>query len=208
MAVDDLVSEGQVSSLVAAVGAEIRANKTGRTPRTISGRYYDLIGKDSAVASTTEAQAAGRCDLGLYIPSQTMTVDQIGVHVTTAAAASTVTVVIYSADEDGWPDTLLWSSADLDSTTTGYKSSSGLVTLDAGTMYWTGVLALGGAPTVRASPLSSTVCVGGVGTSATAVNYGSVVRRSGLSAAPASWAFAASQITNATSPACVRARAD
>ena len=86
-----------------------------------TGKYYD--NSFQGTASSTLAGVAGRIDLAPYYTSVPLTIDQIGVAVSTAVASAVGRVCIYSSDANGWPDSLLYyGSSDLDFSTTGYKN--------------------------------------------------------------------------------------
>lgn len=176
----------------------------------IAGRHYPITGIPTALAPTTLAGAANRGDLSPWLCTRTITPAGLGVVVTTGVAAANLRVLVYSADVSGWPDVLLWDSGSLTATTsTQYREATASVpTFTKGVLYWLGVLHSSTA-TVRAVPLGAAIQIGGVGATATTANFGSVVRRTGLTFAtpPNPWGFAASQITNNIAPPMVLARA-
>lgn len=169
----------------------------------VTGRYYDNAFQGTA--SATLAGAANRMDLAPFYTSVPLTIDQIGVAVSTAVAGSQVKVVIYSAGSDGWPDALLYETAALSSAATGYVSEALTFTFDSGTTYWIGVRHSATA-TLRTINVSSAVNLGL--TSSTATSYASLLRSTVTfaSAAPDPYTFAASQLTAATPPS-IRMRA-
>jgi hypothetical protein len=115
-------------------------------------------------------------------------------------SAAQVRILIYGSDSDGWPDALIWDSGALSAATTNsYVEGTSLIpSLTKGTLYWLGALSSANA-TLRCIAATSTVQIGGIGTTSTAATYGGVVRRTGLTfaAPPNPWGFAASQITAA-----------
>lgn len=176
----------------------------------VTGRHYPLTGIPLALAPTTLAGAANRGDLSPWLCSRTITPAGIGVVVTTGVAGASLRVLVYSSDASGWPDALLWDSGSLTATTsTQYREGTASVpTFTKGVLYWLGVLHSSTA-TVRAHALGSAMQIGGVGATATTGNFGSIVRRTGLTFAspPNPWGFSASQITNNVAPPMVLARA-
>ena len=89
-----------------------------------------------AGAITTIAGAALRCDFVPFIPGRTITIDRIGVEVTTLLAASTALVGIYS-DSAGSPGARLVGGASaLDCGSIGLKEEAVAITLQAGVVYW------------------------------------------------------------------------
>jgi hypothetical protein len=70
-----------------------------------------------------------------YIPAQSFTASNIFVNVTTAVAGSLCRIAIYS-DLNGYPDSRLFVSSDLDCSTTGQKTALTTFNFVAGTRYW------------------------------------------------------------------------
>lgn len=138
----------------------------------VSGQYYDNSFQGSA--SGTLAAAANRIDLAPYYTSVSLPIDRIGVAVSTAVAASLAKVVIYSSDASGWPDILLYESADLDCSTTGMKEATLSFTFNSGTQYWVGVHT-NSTQTLRTVAVASAVNLGL--TSSSAANYATILRR-------------------------------
>lgn len=121
-----------------------------------AGTYFSAsIG---AVNTSTIAQAANRLEFYPFIPARDLSIDELGVDVSTAVASSLARVGIYS-DNAGQPNALLRGTADLNCATTGAKAE--VVTalaLTKGTVYWLAVLAsstqtLRGLPTAAMLPL-------------------------------------------------------
>lgn len=170
----------------------------------VAGRFYD--NSFQGTASSTLAGAANRMDLAPFYTSVPLAIDQIGVAVSTAVAASNVKVVIYSTGSDGWPEDLLYETANLSCATTGYKSESLTFSFNSGTMYWVGVRHSSTA-TLRTINVSSAVNLGLTGSTAT--TYANVLRSTVTfaNAAPDPYTFAASQLTAATPPS-IRFRAN
>lgn len=107
----------------------------------------------NATALTTIAAAANRFEASPYIPARDQPIDELALEVTTLAAGTTFHLGIYADNGAAAPGSLLvGSSAALDSATTGYKTTSVSITLQAGTLYWL-VCLTSGAPTCRAVPL-------------------------------------------------------
>ena len=169
----------------------------------VVGQYYD--NSFQGTASSVLAGAANRIDLAPYYTSTTFTMDRVGVAVSTAVAAALGRVVIYSSDTDGWPDTLLFESADLNLSTTGMKEDTVSMQLLSGVQYWVGVRHSSTAA-LRTINVSSAVNLGL--TSSAASNYATVLRRALTFATPATspWSFANSDRRANTTPPSVRMR--
>lgn len=107
-----------------------------------------------AGAITTIAGAALRCDFIPFIPGRTITVDRIGVEVTTLLAASTALVGIYS-DSAGSPGARLSGGASaLDCSSIGLKEETVAITLQAGVVYWLAI-ATSGTQTLRGAGVAN-----------------------------------------------------
>lgn len=170
----------------------------------IVGQYYDNA--FHAGANTTLTGAANRIDMGPYYTSAPLRIDQIGVSVTTASAGGFGKVLIYNSDVDGWPDELLYESAPLDMSSTGFKFATLDFTFDSGRQYWLGYwFSLGGV--IRSVSTASSVNLGKNGS--TSSSYFTIVRRTVTfsGSAPAIWGFAANNRAANITPPSIRMRA-
>lgn len=104
----------------------------------------------NALAATTMAGVALRCDFVPFIPGHDLTIDQMLIEVTTLAASTTMLIGIYS-DQNGAPYQKLVESSALDGGTQGVKpfNLGTPFTLEAGGVYWLAVLT-SGVTTLRA----------------------------------------------------------
>lgn len=119
------------------------------------------------------AQAAG--DLCLYpiVLSHAAVIDQVAIEVTTTAASSTFTPMVYTCD--GTSLTALITGSAIDTSTGAAKTQSVAdVTLPANQILWVGGLTLAGAPSMRTVTGSPTFYTPGVtnGTPSGAAPYG------------------------------------
>lgn len=118
-----------------------------------AGAYISAILNSNNL--TTQTGAAGRLDMVPFVPSRTITIDQLAVEVTTAVAASLAKAAIYSADSAGLPDELLAGSSDLDCASTGLKTFAiSPIVLTAGSVYWLAVHT-SGSNVLRAIPAAA-----------------------------------------------------
>lgn len=170
----------------------------------IVGEYYD--NSFHGTASTTLAGAADRIDLAPFYTSSDMPIDQIGVAVSTAAASSTVKIVIYESGTDGWPSNLLHETGDIATSSGGYASEGLTFTFLRGKKYWLGVRHSSN-PTLRSINLSSAANLGL--TSGSAGNYITILRRTLAYATAATdpWAFVSADRTGNVAPPSIRFRA-
>jgi hypothetical protein len=94
----------------------------------------------NATAFSTAAQVADRMVIAPFVAAYSMTIDQLGVSVSTLLAGANAKCVIYAADSNGRPTTLLRETPDISAaaaaTVFGTITS---ITLTAGATYWIGV---------------------------------------------------------------------
>jgi hypothetical protein len=102
-------------------------------------------------AVTTQALTANRIYVAPFILGQNLTITTIAIQVTTKGSTGTVAQVgVYSNGFDNSPDSLLYNTSDLDTSSTGVKTFPYQSwQLQAGTVYWLAVQG-SGAPTLSA----------------------------------------------------------
>jgi hypothetical protein len=167
----------------------------------IVGRYYPIVGSGIPTTFTTLAVASNRIDLSPVTITETITPSEIGVLVTTGGVPGVVfKICIYSSGANGFPENLFWNSADLVGTGTNvYRfSTTSLPTLTRGVTYWVGTFAVA-ALTVRAIPATGLFQIGGIGTTPSTANFGTIIRRTmgdPFYTLPNPFGFVATQITN------------
>jgi hypothetical protein len=84
---------------------------------------------------SSQAFTANRLNAYPYIPAQSFTSSNIFINVTTAVAGSLCRIAIYS-DLNGYPNSSLFVSSNLDCSTTGQKTALTNFTFTAGVTYW------------------------------------------------------------------------
>lgn len=171
---------------------------------TSSGQYYD--NSFHGASSGTLVGAANRLDLAPYYTSAALTIDQIGVAVTTGVAGALCKVAIYGTGSDGWPSTRLYVSGDLDCSAVAFKSDSISFTFQPGTMYWLAVHTSSTA-TIRSVATSSAVNLG-LGSS-TSSSYATILRKTVTYASgpPTTYTFNTADRSSNTTPPSIRFRA-
>ena len=87
---------------------------------------------------TVTASTASRLIVYPYIPAQSITCSSLYIVITALVAGSNTRILIYSS-LNGLPNTKLYESANLDSSTNGGKTATTTQTFNAGTTYWIGV---------------------------------------------------------------------
>lgn len=168
----------------------------------VTGRFYDNSFHGSNTSTT--ANSTNRIDLAPFYVGTSLTIDQIGVAVATAVAASSVRLLIYSTGSNGWPDNKLYESADVDTSATGYKFASLSFTFSSDVPYWVGIHENGTA-TLRTVNLASALNLGL--TSSSATTYATLLRKVvTYGSAPDPWGFASADLVTG-SPPSIRMRA-
>jgi hypothetical protein len=163
-----------------------------------AGRYFDT--SVLAVGLSPFAGSAGRIDISRFVPEYDMTVDRLGVYVTTGVAAATGRVVIYGANANNEPDARLFFPADdLNLATSAvFVEHTASFTLKKGVLYYVGFMH-GSTATIygiQGYTLPSLGFSGNVSSSP-----GSVIRQTvTYPNAPANFGFTASQITASAAP--------
>lgn len=119
---------------VVTAGAGLHATMPG----LVTGAY--VAGIVNASALTTIAALANRIDFMPFVPARSITVNELALEVTTLIALAAARIGIY-ADASGVPGALIiGSTANLDCTVLGVKTSTiASTTLTAGTVYWLAV---------------------------------------------------------------------
>lgn len=200
-----LAARGGRSSLEARL-AGMSAMGTPSVGGYVPGRYYDQ--STTGASSGTQAYGAGRIEVSPFMVSRSLTIDQIGVQVTTASAGQ-ARAVIYGTGPDGWPDARLFQSAGLiDTGVTGYRAVSEAYTFEPNRLYWVGVH-------TSAAPVLATLSSGATKpfglASATATGgsaYATSLRQTVTFAngAPESWSFSSGHLQTGLT-ASIRMRA-
>jgi len=177
------------------------------THEYIDGRFYPLVGPNTVPALTTQAMAANRADLQLWVPDQNVTFDQLGLYITTGVASAQAKVLVYDSDADGWPDALIYSSSALDCSTSSTfpNATTSLPTFTAGVRYWVGHIADSTA-TARGISATAQRSLGMAASGDAAVGY--ALRRTGLTFAtpPNPWTWTASDVASTANTVIVIGR--
>jgi len=90
-------------------------------------------GADSAVA---HGGITGRIYFAPFVPRYTVTLDLLGFECSSSVAGSSARVGIYETGADGKPSSLVDQTAELATTSTGFKSGAVSASLTAGVNYW------------------------------------------------------------------------
>lgn len=106
-------------------------NVNGYFPTTALGVDASI----SAANVTTQATTANTLYLYPFIPNKTITSVSLKIQVTILGAGVNCRILIYS-DLNGFPNTKLYESANLDCSTIGVKTAITSFTFNAGTTYW------------------------------------------------------------------------
>lgn len=139
------------------------AASTGAPPPAVTPSVGWWLGPYLANANVAESCANGTLYFCPYLIAQQITVDQLGVSVTTAGSAGAVVRLgVYSANANGQPSGLLVDAGTVDATTSGFKLLllAAPLILQPG-LYWGALAGQGGPATVpqctfvSRSPLSN-----------------------------------------------------
>ena len=94
----------------------------------------------NATALGTQAQVTDRTVIAPFVPAYGMTIDQVAISVSTLLAGANAKVVIFAADSNGRPTTILRETTDISAganTTLGAAITP--LAMTAGATYWIGV---------------------------------------------------------------------
>lgn len=153
----------------------------------------------NATALGTQAQVANRTVIAPFVSAYDMTIDQLGISVSTLLASSNCKAVIYSSDSSGRPTTILRETANIGCATTGTKFSSiTSLTLTAGTTYWIGVRS-SGTQTLRTLAVGSLPALSYTN-AATPVAQQVLIKTETFASAATDWTYASSQHSNTLCP--------
>jgi len=157
-----------------------------------SGAYIDQ--STTANAPTTQFPFAGRIYLCAFFVTDTLTIDRIGVSITTTNASARSRVGIYTSDDQGLPTTRVYSSADLDASATGYVFESLSFTFKSNSLYWL-AFHCSSPPTVRFIPVNGQRSLG-LGTNANGTAYMTGIFRDDTytNGLPATWGYLNSEL--------------
>lgn len=99
---------------------------------------YGIDASISAVSAPSQATTTNLLSLYPFIPNKTITSVSLKIAVTTLGVGVNARILIYS-DLNGFPNTKLYESANLDCSSLGNKTALTTFTFNAGTTYWLGL---------------------------------------------------------------------
>ena len=176
-------------------GSAVRAGHSLFTPA--AGLF--VPNNANALALGTQIQVANRTVIAPFVPAYDMTIDQIGISVSTLLAASNAKGVIYAADSNGRPTTILRETPNISgaaaATVFGTITS---YTLLAGTTYWIGVRC-SGTFTLRTLAVGALPALDYTSAATPAVRQTLILTETFANAA-ANWTYASSQHSTALMP--------
>lgn len=88
---------------------------------------------------TSSAAAIDGWRMYPWTPNVDITIDRLGLHVTSGVATGVAKITVHEANSFGLPGTLLKETGSLDCASSGYKFESWSYTFTKGTTYWLGV---------------------------------------------------------------------
>lgn len=153
----------------------------------------------NATALGTQAQVANRTIIAPFVPAYAMTIDQLGVSVSTLLAGANAKAVIFASDSLGRPTTLLRETGNIDAATTGTRFAAiTSFSFSAGGTYWIGIRA-SGTFTLRTLAVGALPALSYTN-AATPVAQQTLIRTETFADAAGNWAYASSQHSNALMP--------
>lgn len=204
-------------------GSQAAGTITGLATVATTGAYSDLSGLPTIITNTfgtsvmvpaagvyisnglnltalgTVAQVANRTTIGAFISGRSITIDQIGLSVSTLVASALLKIVIYDSDSNGRPTTILRETSTFNAGSTGTKFLSiTALSLTAGKVYWFGVRSSSTA-TVRSLGVGATPVLSYTN-AATPVGQGALIITETFANAAANWTYASSQHSNVAVP--------
>ncbi len=174
------------------------APMAGQSP--VAPASGEFIGNGlNATAFGTQAQVSNRTVIGLFVPSRNVTIDQLGLSISTGVASATFKAVIYAADANGRPGEILRETATIDAATSATRFASiTALSLEAGLAYWVGARSSSTA-TLRTLGVGSVPAVTYTN-AATPAMESALIQTETYANAAANWSYAASQHSNALVP--------
>jgi hypothetical protein len=211
-------AEGDVTGLTAALAgkaasthshavADVTGLQTALDGKKLAAPYQPMVpaagefiaNGQNGGALGTAAQVANRTVIVPYIPMRSVTIDQLGLSVSTFVASANLKCIIYASDANGRPSTVLRETANIDAGSNGTKFASiTSLTLEAGTMYWIGLRSSSTA-TVRALSVGSVYPLTYTN-AATPLIETTLILTETFANAAATWTYAASQHSNVAPP--------
>jgi hypothetical protein len=170
----------------------------------VAGQYYDNAFQ--ANASQTIAGVANRAEMSPFFVAESLTIDRLGVAVSTAVAGSLLRCFIYDSNSQGWPDQLLYEGGtDFSGAAGGYFAHELVFSFNTGIKYWLGIR-FSSNTTVRGVGLGSLAQLGLQTAGGTSYNTKILRTITFANALPQSWGFQASDLGTGVCPS-IRFRA-
>lgn len=167
----------------------ISVNSTEGVPCTTYG---------SSAAPANQSTALNAMDIYPWICPVNMTISSVSIRVNTVLASSTCKVVFYTSNASGQPNTLMFETAEADTSTTGVKTLTASASFTAGTLYWVGMRSNLASIGMFAFPGSATPDIGpatGAGTNVLRKMLRRTLTYS--TAAPTTWGYTYSEVNAA-----------
>lgn len=174
------------------------ANFDGYTQMAPAATLF-VANSANATALGTQAQVANRTIIAPFVPAYTMTIDQLGVSVSTVLGGANAKCVVFDSDSNGRPTTILQETGGISAfaATTVFAAITSL-TLTAGKTYWIGVRA-SGAFTLRTLALGALPALDYTNAATPAARQ-CLIRTETFANAADNWTYASSQHSNALMP--------
>jgi len=203
--VADIASQAQIQAIDTDI-KNLRKPASCNIGGIISGVYYD--NSFGGLAAGTTSIPANTIAAVPFVSPVNLTVDRVGVPVTTLATAGTADIHIYENSSTGWPGAKLLSSSVLNTSTVGFKVATISFTFEAGKVYWLALRA-SVAVSVRGVQLANAKQFGMASADGSGSGYATALAQTSSMAgeAPANWGTVDFAQFSASSPPSIRFRA-
>lgn len=195
-------TSGQLKAQVGGAARIIDAQNDVAWLTPPSGEYMLTTCGAGGTALTSVAGTANRIDIFPFtVRGETdLTYAGLAINVVTLVAASTVRLLIYDSDGQGRPNSKIYESGDVGTSTAGIQTVTASGTLAKGRTFWLGVQHSATATLSTWAATATPDINGGTAISTTARK---VLRRSSVTygSAPATWGFVGSEGNASTAPA-------
>ena len=200
---------GNDATIVTIPGQTFLSPQPGHRIGTTEDRWYSA-GVVNATGTTTNTTVANRLEALPFIPSRDMTLDRVAVQVT-AAVAGNARLGMWTGTSNIYPDALLFDTGTFSVGSTGPKVTTISQALDAGSLYWLGIVV--SVATVQLRSWQAAACMAFVGhaawsgTTQSPMAFGWYVAGAGVGALPNPFTGSATPMTaNDGVPAAISVR--
>ena len=171
--------------------------------RVTAGAYYSNAMNSGGLSAAT--YPVDEALIAPFVLPFAVTVDQVEISVSTLGTGASCKILIYDADANGRPTTLLAQSNPIDCTATGNRTAALAFTFEANKLYWVGTILTGASVALRNINVASMWALGW--TNAATPVASRMLRNLVSYAAVGTWPTYANSQLSAAVPPLVRFRA-